>query len=126
MADEVKVSVPGVASLPPATRASVVQHVERWARDLLAEASRVEASDRTGGGPAQITVTHVEIAAFSKTRGLGGGKKDLAGATLSAVAVVFGIAAGWFGNHTDEVYGVWGLVFSAVVAATAVVWGFKR
>lgn len=126
MADELRVTVPGVDGLLPATRDALEQRVQRWASDLLAEASRVEADERTGGGPVQITVTHIDIADFSRRRGLGSGKKDLVGAGILALTTVAGIAAGWFGNHTDEVYGIWGLVVASVTAATTVVWGFKR
>ncbi|GAA2534430.1 hypothetical protein GCM10010423_33490 [Streptomyces levis] len=126
MADELRVVVPGSDALLGPTRDALIDYATEYSSGLLREAERLEAMNRNGAGPAQITVIDVRDANYAVRRNLVPQKKDWIAQTLFIVSTLSGIATGWFANHTDETWGLFGFVGCAVLTVTTGLLGALR
>ncbi|MFZ3568170.1 hypothetical protein ACOKM5_14565 [Streptomyces sp. BH097] len=120
MPDELRVVVPGSDGLLGPTKDALEASVTKYGQELLREAQRLESLNRANTGPAQVTVRDVRDAEIIKTRNLTPPKKDMATQILWVIASASGIATGWFGNQTQE---TWGVIGFFVCGATMVVTG---
>ena len=124
--DELRVVVPGSDALLPPTRDALIECATDYSRGLLGEAERLEAMHRNGAGPAQVTVTDVRDANYAVRRNLVPQKKDWVAQILFVASTLSGIATGWFANHTEETWGLFGFVGCAVITVTTGLLGASR
>lgn len=126
MPDELQVQVPGCDGLDPSTKRALLEKISDFGQTLLHEAQRLEAANRYHNGPAQVTVTDVNDANTLVRRGRVHQKKDVVAAALYGASALAGVAAGYFTNHTDQPWGVLGLVFCATTTVSCGVAGLMR
>ncbi|MBZ6295471.1 hypothetical protein KVH30_34085 [Streptomyces olivaceus] len=126
MPDELRVVVPGSDGLLGPTKDALETSVTKYGRELLREAQRLESRNRANTGPAQVTVRDVRDAEIIKSRNLTPPKKDMVAQCLWVTASVSGIATGWFGNQTQETWGVIGLFVCGLIMVVSGLLGYLK
>ncbi|WP_327667210.1 hypothetical protein OHN37_27265 [Streptomyces sp. NBC_00485] len=126
MQDELRVVVPGSDGLLGPTRDALESSITKYGDGVLREAQRLESLNRSGSGPAQVTIRDVQDAEIILRRNLIPPKKDMAGQILWLIASVSGIATGWFGNQTQYTWGIIGLLACGTVTVVSGLLGYLR
>lgn len=118
--------VPGADGLLGPTRAALESSVVAYGEGLLREAQRLESLSRAGNAPAQVTVRDVQDAELFLRRNLIPPQKNMVAQILWIISAIAGIATGWFGNHTDQTWGVIGLFVCGTITVVSGLLGYLK
>ena len=115
MDDELRITIPGVSSLPAETQRALRDDLARRGKDLLDEAGRLEAEINSGLETPMITPAIIAHASFQRSsygirRKLPSTKHFFLGGTLAT------FVGGVFANNVTEGWGAIGLVVCGLAA----------